>query len=193
MLPIYVCTFMINYLVGDPSDPGWSSVLEFHSLQRKPFIREAKELSAFTSAEPVEDTNDKLKRIPCNGNQSIMGKLSVHGGYKLKRNCWRCKQGIPDRLIASGIYQCSILTCGRGQDTPGQPRSLQSCPHSPMRRSPTSVPVTWYDLGQGPFCFNFFLPCPKIPIGECINAFYTGQTEHQSEEVIDCHSVLGVG
>ena len=87
------------------------------------------------------------------------------------RNCWRCIQGIPDKLViviaSSGIYQCSILTCGRGQDTPGQPRSLQSCPRSPMRRSPASVPVTWFDQGQGPFCFKFFLPCPKIPTGEC--------------------------
>ena len=32
-----------------------------------------------------------------------------------------------------------------------------------------------------------------VPKSLLDNAFYTGQTEHQSEEVIDCHSVLGVG
>ena len=92
--------------------------------------------------------------IPFSATATVVGRKTYHFSFTCGRGQFL--------QIWKGNLLFSSSTCGRGQDKLGLQRSLQTHLHSPKQRSPSSVPANGFSNER-----EIFLPCPKIPTGEC--------------------------
>ena len=92
--------------------------------------------------------------IPFSATATVVGRKTYHFSFT-------CGRGQFLQIWKGNLLFWSS-TCGKGQDRLGLRRSLQTHLRSPKQRSPSSVPANGFSNVR-----KIFLPCPKIPTGEC--------------------------